>query len=142
MKKRFVTFAKKAASLIVCLAVILGIVSPLSILASSNTVVDLDKNRDGVVEVVVIGSYDAAGFGTAGYDIENFGYGTAPDGSYADSLKKKIEATGKQVNLTQLGIGGMRAEEVISRLEGINCGRKGTSCPDQLAKALRKMMEQ
>ena len=37
---------------------------------------------------------------------------------------------------------GMRAEEVISRLEGINCGRKGTSCPDQLAKALRQALAQ
>ena len=30
---------------------------------------------------------------------------------------------------------GMKVEEAISRLEGINCGSKGTSCPDQLAKA-------
>ena len=28
---------------------------------------------------------------------------------------------------------GMDAEEVISRVEGIRCGMKGTSCPDQLA---------
>lgn len=33
---------------------------------------------------------------------------------------------------------GMKAEEVISRLEGITCGMKPTSCPDQLAKALRQ----
>ncbi len=32
---------------------------------------------------------------------------------------------------------GMTAQEVISRLEGIMCGSKGTSCPDQLARALR-----
>jgi len=32
---------------------------------------------------------------------------------------------------------GMRAEDVIERLEGIKCGFKNTSCPDQLAKALR-----
>jgi len=32
---------------------------------------------------------------------------------------------------------GMDAEEVIGKLEGIECGFKGTSCPDQLAKALR-----
>ena len=31
---------------------------------------------------------------------------------------------------------GMEVDEVIDRLEGINCGFKGTSCPDQLAKAL------
>lgn len=32
---------------------------------------------------------------------------------------------------------GMPAEEVIRRLEGIRCGFKDTSCPDQLAKALK-----
>lgn len=31
---------------------------------------------------------------------------------------------------------GMKVEDVISRLKGIQCGMKGTSCPDQLAKAL------
>ncbi len=36
---------------------------------------------------------------------------------------------------------GMRAEEVISRLEGIKCGFKGTSCPDQLAKALKETVK-
>ena len=33
---------------------------------------------------------------------------------------------------------GMKVEEVISRLEGIRCGMKPTSCPDQLAKALKE----
>ena len=32
---------------------------------------------------------------------------------------------------------GMKAEEAIDRLEGIRCGFKPTSCPDQLAQALR-----
>ncbi len=32
---------------------------------------------------------------------------------------------------------GMKAEEAIERMEGISCGGKGTSCPDQLAQALR-----
>jgi uncharacterized protein (TIGR03905 family) len=36
---------------------------------------------------------------------------------------------------------GMKAEEVISRVEGIRCGSKPTSCPDQLAKALKKVIE-
>lgn len=35
---------------------------------------------------------------------------------------------------------GMPAEEVISRLQGIRCGMKTTSCPDQLAKALKEMV--
>ncbi|MBQ0059282.1 MAG: TIGR03905 family TSCPD domain-containing protein [Lachnospiraceae bacterium] len=32
---------------------------------------------------------------------------------------------------------GMEVSDVIDRLEGIKCGWKDTSCPDQLAKALR-----
>ena len=32
---------------------------------------------------------------------------------------------------------GMDVDEVISRLEGIHCGSRSTSCPDQLTKALR-----
>lgn len=33
---------------------------------------------------------------------------------------------------------GMQIDEVISRLENINCNGRGTSCPDQLAKALKQ----
>ncbi len=36
---------------------------------------------------------------------------------------------------------GMKVEEVIARLEGIRCGFKPTSCPDQLAKALKSVQE-
>lgn len=36
---------------------------------------------------------------------------------------------------------GRDAKEVISLLSGINCGGKGTSCPDQLAKALKEATE-
>ncbi len=35
---------------------------------------------------------------------------------------------------------GMRAEEVIARFEGIRCGGKSTSCPDQLAKILKSIL--
>lgn len=35
---------------------------------------------------------------------------------------------------------GQSAEEVIKRLEGITCGFKKTSCPDQLAKALKQVL--
>ena len=34
---------------------------------------------------------------------------------------------------------GMKVEDVIERLENIKCGFKNTSCPDQLAKALKSM---
>lgn len=37
---------------------------------------------------------------------------------------------------------GMPAEEAIAQLEGIQCLDKGTSCPDQLAKALRQSLSQ
>lgn len=43
-------------------------------------------------------------------------------------------------NLKGIGalVEGQKAEDVIARLEGITCGFKATSCPDQLAKALRE----
>lgn len=37
---------------------------------------------------------------------------------------------------------GMKAEDVISRLESVNCNGRGTSCPDQLAKALKEAIKQ
>ena len=45
-------------------------------------------------------------------------------------------------NLKGIGslVEGMDAQEVISRLEGTTCGMKSTSCPDQLAKALKQAL--
>ncbi len=42
-------------------------------------------------------------------------------------------------NLKGIGslVEGMDIDEVISRVEGIRCGMKSTSCPDQLAQALK-----
>ena len=39
-------------------------------------------------------------------------------------------------------VAGMKVEEVIDRLSGIRCGFKDTSCPDQLATALREYLAQ
>ena len=36
---------------------------------------------------------------------------------------------------------GININDVIERLKGIQCGMKGTSCPDQLAKALLELKE-
>ena len=36
---------------------------------------------------------------------------------------------------------GMDVDEVITRLEGTKCGMKDTSCPDQLARALKQAKE-
>ena len=35
---------------------------------------------------------------------------------------------------------GMKVEEAIERMEGIRCGFKSTSCPDQIAKALKTVV--
>lgn len=35
---------------------------------------------------------------------------------------------------------GMKAEDIIDRVSGIRCGHKNTSCPDQLACALKQML--
>lgn len=43
-------------------------------------------------------------------------------------------------NLQGIGrlVEGMRIDDVIEKIEGIHCGMKPTSCPDQLANALKK----
>lgn len=46
---------------------------------------------------------------------------------------------GNTGGISQL-VRGMKAEDVISRLEGVRCGIKPTSCPDQLATALREVL--
>ncbi len=45
-------------------------------------------------------------------------------------------------NLQGIGklVEGMNVEEVIARVEGISCGGRPTSCPDQLARALKEAM--
>ena len=55
---------------------------------------------------------------------------------------KKVTISGGCAGNT-LGISklveGMKIQEAIKRLKGIQCGVKGTSCPDQLARALEEM---
>ena len=44
-------------------------------------------------------------------------------------------------NLQGIGklVEGMKKDDVIAKLEGIRCGFKATSCPDQLAQALKTL---
>jgi uncharacterized protein (TIGR03905 family) len=44
-------------------------------------------------------------------------------------------------NLKGIGklVEGLSIDDVVDRLEGITCGRKTTSCPDQLAQALKSI---
>ncbi len=59
-----------------------------------------------------------------------------------DGVIKSVEVVGgcngNLQGITRL-VEGMEVQEAISRLEGINCGGKGTSCPDQLAQALKQL---
>ena len=45
-------------------------------------------------------------------------------------------------NLKGIGslVEGMPAQQVVERLEGTTCGMKPTSCPDQLAKAIKEAL--
>lgn len=47
-------------------------------------------------------------------------------------------------NLQGIGalVKGMTAQDAIQRMKGIRCGGKTTSCPDQLARALEKILEE
>ena len=49
--------------------------------------------------------------------------------------------SGKTQGIAAL-VQGMPLDEVVKRLEGIKCGSRPTSCPDQLAKALKKVAEE
>lgn len=59
-----------------------------------------------------------------------------------DGIVKNVKFIGGCAGNTQ-GISAlvkdMPVDEVIKRLEGIKCGFKSTSCPDQLAKALKSL---
>lgn len=58
-----------------------------------------------------------------------------------DEKVKNVEYLGGcNGNLQGIGrlVEGMDVNEVIARLEGIHCGMKPTSCPDQLATALKE----
>lgn len=61
-----------------------------------------------------------------------------------DTIKEVHFAGGCQGNTQGVAalVKGMDIHEAISRLEGIDCGGRGTSCPDQLAKALKAYLAQ
>ena len=57
-----------------------------------------------------------------------------------NSVKIVRGCPGNTLGVSKL-VEGRKVDEVISILEGIPCGFRGTSCPDQLAKALKKYKE-
>ena len=60
-----------------------------------------------------------------------------------DGIVKKVTFTngcnGNTQGVSRL-VEGMKVEDVIAKLQGIRCGFKSTSCPDQLATALQQAL--
>ena len=56
-----------------------------------------------------------------------------------DVIKSVVFSGGCPGNLLAMSelVKGMKTGEAIEKLEGVRCGRKKTSCPDQLAQALK-----
>ena len=63
------------------------------------------------------------------------------NGNVIDSVVFTGGCNGNLQGISSL-VKGMTAEEAISRLKGIRCGFKPTSCPDQLAQALESALQQ
>ena len=74
--------------------------------------------------------YQTSGTCSRLISIEVMEDGTLGEISFVGGCHGNLQGIGKLVE-------GMKADEVISRLENINCNGKGTSCPDQLAKAIK-----
>ncbi|MBQ8121559.1 MAG: TIGR03905 family TSCPD domain-containing protein [Ruminococcus sp.] len=58
------------------------------------------------------------------------------DGDIVRDVKFTGGCNGNLQGIAKL-VEGMKIDDVIQRLDGINCNGKGTSCPDQFAKALK-----
>ena len=63
------------------------------------------------------------------------------DGDVIKSVEFVGGCAGNTMGISQL-VKGMKVDDAIQRMEGITCGFKPTSCPDQLAKALKLAKEQ
>ena len=61
------------------------------------------------------------------------------DGDTVHNVSFKGGCNGNLQGISRLVV-GMKAKDAISRLKGIDCGGKGTSCPDQFARGLEKAM--
>ncbi len=62
----------------------------------------------------------------------------SPDG-VIESVEFVGGCSGNTQGLSRLLV-GMTAEEAIRRLDGVHCGPRPTSCPDQLARALKECL--
>ncbi len=62
------------------------------------------------------------------------------DGEIINNIKFMGGCNGNTTGISSL-IKGMKIDDVIARLDGVDCSGRGTSCPDQLAKALKQIKE-
>ena len=62
------------------------------------------------------------------------------DGDVIKSVRFTGGCSGNTQGVAAL-VAGMKVSDAISRLEGIRCGIRETSCPDQLAKALKQAIQ-
>ncbi len=60
------------------------------------------------------------------------------EGDVVKSVVFNGGCAGNTAGISKL-VAGMKIQDVIDRLKGTDCRGKGTSCPDQLAKALESM---
>ena len=74
-----------------------------------------------------------SGVCSTGIDIET-------DGNIIKEVRFTKGCSGNTQGVARL-VAGMDINEAISRLDGIKCGFKSTSCPDQLAKALKQIRD-
>lgn len=61
------------------------------------------------------------------------------DNNIIKNVTIKGGCAGNTVGVSKL-VEGMEIKEAIKRLKGIPCGMRGTSCPDQLARALEEII--
>lgn len=66
---------------------------------------------------------------------------TLDDNRKIESVKVMGGCNGNLKGICALLV-GMDAEEAIRRMEGLRCGFKNTSCPDQIAQALKEALAQ
>ncbi|MFV0421111.1 TIGR03905 family TSCPD domain-containing protein [Oleidesulfovibrio sp.] len=79
-------------------------------------------------------------------------YTLTPSGVCAKQIQFDVDAEGRLNNVRFMGgcpgnleaicrlLDGMDAKDAVGRMQGITCGKKPTSCPDQLAQAVQKVL--
>ena len=88
---------------------------------------ELDTYRKGVFMI----------YKTSGVCSTEINFEIDEDSKTIKSVQFKGGCAGNAAGLSRL-IPGMTVDEVIQKLEGVRCGFRSTSCPDQLVKALKK----